>query len=43
MPQGKRPLRRPRQDRGIILKWMLKNRLLTGFNWLRMRSSGGMM
>jgi hypothetical protein len=44
-PEGKRPLRRYRRRRGIILKWILKKygaRVCTAFNWLRIGSRSRM-
>jgi hypothetical protein len=44
--EGKRPLRRSRQDGRIILKWILGKhdwRVWIGFNWQRIVTSGEML
>jgi hypothetical protein len=43
--EGKRPLGRPKKD-GRILKWILKKldgSVWTGFTWLGIRTSGGLL
>jgi hypothetical protein len=42
-PQGKKPLVRPRRRWRLILEWIteMDEEALTGFIWLRVRSSGG--
>jgi hypothetical protein len=43
-PEGKRPLRRPRLDGRIILRWIFsewEGVVGTGWSWLRIERSGG--
>jgi hypothetical protein len=45
-PEGKRPLGRPRRRGGMGSKWILgilAERMLNGFNWLRIGASGGLL
>jgi hypothetical protein len=45
-PEGKRPLGRPRRRWGITFRWTLEkqgSRGETGFSWLMIRSSDGLV